>query len=82
MEIYATIHPFVIKQNFYIVDKNECIKTFTCNLENMGKKMYQICEQKDINKIHFHGGQLYALKLKDEFIAHKFGNKHIEIIID
>lgn len=83
MEIIATIHPFVMEQNFYVIDeKGECIKTFTCNLENMGKKLYQACEKENISKIHFHGGQLYALKLRDEFIANKFGNKNIEINID
>ena len=82
MEIIAIIHPFVMEQEFCIFKDNLCIKSFTCNLENMGKKLYQVCEKEKISKIHFHGGQLYALKLRDEFIANKFGNKYIEITID
>lgn len=82
MEIIAFIHPFVMEQEFCIFKDNLCIKSFTCNLENMTKKIYEICEKENINQVHFHGGQLYALQFRDEFISHKFGNKNINIIID
>lgn len=82
MEIIAIIHPFVMAQEFCIFNGEKYLETYTCNLENMNQKIYEVCQTKGIDKVHFHGGQLYALKFRDELISNKFGNKKIEVVID
>lgn len=79
--VIASIHPFVFGQeiNIYIEDKYH--STVECVLEDIPQKIYKICEDYKINKVHFYGGQLYALKFKDMFVSHKFGKRNIEVHI-
>lgn len=79
--IIATIHPFVFGQEVMIYENNKCIKTIECTLDNMCTTIYKLCEEYNIDDVKFFGGQLYALKFKNEFVANKFGNKHINISI-
>lgn len=79
--VVGTIHPFVLGQEILVYIDSQCIQVVECTLENMNEKVYQLCEKYNINKVCFVGGQLYALKFKDELVANKFGNKHIEVTI-
>ena len=79
--VIATIHPFVFGQEImaYIDEKN--VQTIECTIEDIPEKVYLLCEKYNINKVHFYGGQLYALKFKDMFVANKFGKRNIEVHI-
>ena len=79
--VVAIIHPFVREQEISVYINSECVKVINVTLDKMDKEIYRLCEQFDIDKVNFVGGQLYALKFKDEFITNKFGNKNIEVHI-
>lgn len=79
--IVATIHPFVREQEIYVYIDGECVTITKCIIDDMCEKIYELCEKYDINRVDFQGGQLYSLKFRDDFIANKFGNRHIEIHI-
>lgn len=79
--ITASIHPFVLGQEIYVYIDNECVKIIETTIDQMSNKIYSLCEQYHIEDVHLYGGQLYALKWRDDFIAHKFGKKNIEIHI-
>lgn len=77
----ATIHPFVLGQEIMIYNKDKCIKVVECTLDTMCDIVYSLCERYDINEVHFIGGQLYALKFKDNFTACKYGKRKINVSI-
>lgn len=77
--IVAYIHPFVLGQQIVIYDNEKQLESFDCTLDQMEEMIYNLCVSQNINKVIFKGGQLYALKFKDNFAAHKFGNKNIEV---
>ena len=79
--IIATIHPFILGQEIMIYIDNKYERTIECTLEYMCDTIYKLCEQYDINEVKFVGGQLYALKFKDQFAANKFGKRHINVTI-
>lgn len=79
--IVAQIHPFVLEQEINTYVDGECVQTIKCTLDNMCERIYMLCQKYDIFNVHFYGGQLYALKFKDEFAACKYGNRPIEIHI-
>ena len=81
--IVAYIHPFVLEQEISIYgDNGELWRTFSCTLDQMEQMLYEICESYGVQDVHIKGGQLYAMKFKDDFVANKFGNKNINIIIE
>lgn len=79
--IVATIHPFILGQEIYAYVGNECVQIIECTIDNMPQMVYQLCDRYNLNEVHFYGGQLYALKWKDEFAANKFTNRKINIHI-
>ena len=80
-EVVATIHPFVLGQEIYVYVGDECVQVLETTIDQMCEKIYMLCEKYNLTQVHLYGGQLYALKWKDEFVAHKFGKKNIEIHI-
>lgn len=79
--VIGYIHPFVLGQQIAIYENEKEIASFDCTLDQMEEMIYNLCVTYNVNKVIFKGGQLYALKFKDNFIAHKFGNKNIEVQI-
>jgi hypothetical protein len=79
--IVAPIHPFVHEQEIYVYINGECVTVKNCTVDNMCDTIYELCEKYDIDRVDFQGGQLYALKFKDEFLANKFGAKIIKVFI-
>lgn len=80
--IIATIHPFMLGQEILVYnEKGECIHSFETTIDNVNNLIYTLCEEYDINKVTFIGGQIYSKKFKDEFAANKFGNRKIEVTI-
>lgn len=79
--VIATIHPFVFGQEVMVYIDKECVRTIECTLNTMPKMIYKLCEEYDINDVRFFGGQLYALKFKEEFTACKFGKRQINVHI-
>ena len=79
--VVATIHPFVLGQEIMVYIDGKCEKVVECTLDNMTNIIKRLCQEYNINKVNFIGGQLYALKFKDELVANKFNNKPIEVHI-
>lgn len=79
--VVATIHPFVFGQEIYAYVGDECVQVIETTIDQICDKIYMLCEKYNIDEVHFHGGQLYALKWRDDFVAHKFGKKNIEVHI-
>ena len=79
--IVAPIHPFIRQQEISVYIDGECVKVEKCTLDNMCDVIYGLCEKYDIDRVDFQGGQLYALKFKDEFLVNKFGAKVIKVFI-
>ena len=80
-KIAATIHPFVLGQEIYIYQDGKYIKTVECTLETMCPLINKLCNEYNIDDVHFYGGQLYSLKFKDEFAANKYGKRKIKVHI-
>lgn len=79
--VVATIHPFVLGQEVMVYIDSKCVQVLECTLEDICEKIYALCEQYDITKVNFIGGQLYSLKFKDQFVSNKFGKRNIEVHI-
>lgn len=79
--VIATIHPFVLGQEINIYINNECVRIVECTVNNMCDIISKVCDEYDINTVHFYGGQLYALKFKDDLVANKFSKRKIEVHI-
>ena len=79
--VIAPIHPFVRQQEIYVYINGECIKIVQCTIDEMDKKIYKLCEKYNIDRVDFQGGQLYALKFRDEFLANKFGARVLKVFI-
>ena len=72
--LVCVIHPFILDQEVSVYDGDECIKTFTCELSDLDKTLYAYCMKENIRQIKLSGSQLYALKIKDDFVDNKFDN--------
>lgn len=79
--IAASIHPFVLGQEIYVVKDGERIKTIETTLDQMKDMIFELSKEYDINDIDFFGGQLYALKFKDELAATKYAVRPLNIRI-
>ena len=80
--IVATIHPFVLDQEIYAYVGDECVQIVEVPLDHVCEKICSLCKKYNIDEVYFHGGQLYALKWKDDFTAHKFTKQDIHVHID
>lgn len=69
--VVAPIHPFVREQEIYVYINGECVKIEKCTLDNIYDTIYNLCERYDVNRVDFQGGQLYALRFRDEYLVEK-----------
>lgn len=80
--ITATIHPFVVQQEICVYVGNECVQITSADIDHVCEQICTLCKKYNIDEVYFHGGQLYALKWKDDFTSHKFTKQDIHIHID
>ena len=78
--IAVTIHPFVIMQEISIYRNGGCIKTEFCPFRDLEKTLYVLCRQHGINQVDLKGGQLFALRIKDNFATNKYDNSERIIV--
>lgn len=79
--IAVSIHPFVVMQEISIYRNGGCIKTELCPFRDLEQTLYTLCKQYNINQVDLSGGQLFALRIKDNFAAKKYNNSE-QIIVN
>lgn len=77
--VVCVIHPFVVNQEVSVYKNGECVKQVECPLNELKTVLYQLCKENDIKEISLSGGQLYALKIRDEFAATKYSDDGIHV---
>ena len=70
--VAVTIHPFVINQEISVYKNGECVKTKICPFNDLEEVLYSLCKKYGINQVEISGGQLFALRIKENFAAKKY----------
>lgn len=79
--IVCCIHPFIINQEVDVYQNGKCIKTVNCTLDTLESTLIELGVKYNINIIDIKGGQLYALKIKENLEMNKYANNKFEVNI-